>query len=394
MSAPDHDVFICYGPPGAAVARTITEGLAARGFRVFPAKAAPAVRADPGRLALIEATPDFLVLLPPETVESLASDNDAVSAEVRCAVQTRRNIVQVKLPGAVSDAGERSLDDLFALRRSQSVVYEESRRAESIATIAHRLSSDGTVDERRLMRRSKALFWIAGLILLAGIALQEVPRILEEWSRPRLLAPIPPFALSWAGIGQRLEAGRLVMFPLGPETSVSKGDRLRLVFSPSADGHAYVVSRSASGDVAVLFPTDVVRGASLVEAGKLYYAPVGTGWLTVDDESAEGSIYLVAGYDPLHNLEELVEQPDGTSSVSARRQLLDSTIGGLLDGRHGATERRVWTGKLHPIAPDLPWSRGPATTAVTLADGQDITATLAVQPGLVSTSVELKLHSR
>jgi hypothetical protein len=393
MAASD-DVFICYGPPGEALARRIAGGLRGRGFGVFPMEQAPAAAADPARLAAIDAAPDFVVLLPPETLATLASDNDAVAAEVRHAVQRRRNIVQVRLTGEVGEAAERALNGLFALRPSQSVVFDESRARESVAMIAHRLSSDGTVDERRVMRRSKRLFCVAGVILLAGIALQEVPRLIQDWSRPRLLSPIPPFAVSWAGIGQRLESGRWTDFPLGTDTPVSAGDQLHLVFSPSADGHAYVISRNASGEIAVLFPTDTVRGASRVEAGKEYVAPVGSGWLTLDEQSAEGSIYLISGYDPVHNLEELVEQPDATSSPAVRRQLLDATIGGLLDGRHGATERRVWTGKLHPINPELRPRQAATTTSIKLANGRVLTSTLAAQPGLVSTSVEIKLHRR
>ena len=395
MAAPEHDVFICYGSPGEALALRIADALRERGFRVFPPEPAPpATHADLARLAAIDAAPDFIVLLPPASLATLADENDGVSHEVRHAVHARRNIVQVRVAAEAGEDAERALDRLFALRPSQSVLFDDSRARESVAMIAHRLSSDGTVDERRVMRRSKRLFWIAGLILLAGVALQEVPRLLEHWSRPRLLSAIPPFAVSWAGVGQRLEAGRWTEFSVAGDTPVSKGDQLRLVFSPSADGHAYVIFRTGAGDVAVLFPTDTVRGASRVAAGRIYVAPVGTGWLAVDEQSAEGSIYLIAGYDPMHNLEELVEQPDGANTPAARRQLLETTVGALLDGRHGATERRVWTGKLHPIDRDLKPRQAPATAPVTLSGGRAIVSTLAVQPGLVSASVEIKLHDR
>jgi hypothetical protein len=112
----------------------------------------------------------------------------------------------------------------------------------------------------------------------------------------------------------------------------------------------------------------------------------------VDDQSAGSSLFLVAGYDPLHNLEELIDEP--AAPPAARRQLLEATVGGLLDGKHGATERRVWTGKLHPVDRELKWASGPATAAVTLADGRAVRRSLAVQPGLVSTSVEIRLTRR
>jgi hypothetical protein len=391
MASSDRDVFVCYGgQAGSDLAKTISAGLARKGFRVADGSGGAAA-ADAGRLRQIEQTPDFVVVLTPETLEALASEDDPIRAAVSHALAHRRNVVQVRGPGAVSERAEDAAAALFALRNPPVVEYNPARRAESIALIGHRLSSDATVDERRLMRRSKRLFALAGAILLTGVALQEVPRLIERWTRPRLLSPIAPFALYWAGFGLS-GGGDGRTFPVGRQVEMKAGDQLRLVFSPSADGHAYVVSRNVRGDVAVLFPTDAVRGASRVLGGRTYFAPVGSGWLKIEDEASAGTIYLVAGYDPVQNFEELVEEP--TATASSRRALLDLTMAGLLDGRHGAAERRVWTGKLHPIDPAIAIGAGPASTEVVLAGGRRVTGALAAQPGLVSSSVEIKIEYR
>ena len=111
-----------------------------------------------------------------------------------------------------------------------------------------------------------------------------------------------------------------------------------------------------------------------------------------DDQAGLETIFIIAGYDPLQNLEELVEEPEATTTAQARRALLESTVAGLLDGRHGAAERRVWTGKLHPIDQDLPLPPGPSTARVTLTDGALVTRPFVVQPGLVSAAVEIRLR--
>jgi hypothetical protein len=392
MSRAEYDVFVCYGEEaaGARLAAVLSAGLTRRGFRVFAEKRRPA--AEDLRRSLIEQVPDFVAVLPPATLEALDDEDDPVRAEIAHAFTHRRNVVQVRLKEA--DGKDPGTAALFGFQQNPPVTFDEGQPAESIALVAHRLSSDSTVDERRIMRRSKRLFWFAAAILLAGVALQEVPRFLERWSRPRLLDPIAPFTVYWAGIGQRFESGGWREFRLGPNTAVAAGDRARLVFAPSAGGHAYVVLRDAAGEVDVLFPTDAVQGASRVEAGRTYVAPVGTGWLPIEAVGAGTAIYLIAGYDPVHNLEELIERREPAGSAASRGQLLDLTIGGLLDGRHGPAERRVWTGTLHPIDTQLQPAAGPASVAVTLNDGRAVTRALEAQRGLVSASVEIRLNPR
>lgn len=390
MAPIDYDVIVCSADHRAReLARRAAAALTRRGFRVLlddgERETAPP---DARQLALIAATPDFVLVTMADGGEQAMDER--VRDQVRHAVAHERNVVRFVAPPPPSEAPAATTDNLGLNVRAQSVKYDDERPNESFALLAHHLSSDGTVDERRTMRRAKRFFWAAALILLAGIALQEIPILFERWSRPRLLAPVPPFALNWVAIGQRQAPAGWESFPVTGTTALRPGDQLRVVFSTSADGSAYVISRDVRGNVSVLFPTDTVRGASRVKAGEQHVAPVDGGWLTVDDESAPAAIFLVAGYDPLQNFEELIEEPEATTVPAARRALLESTIAGLLDGRHGAAERRIWTGKLHPIDPNLPFARVKPTAAVALASGRVTEQRLTVQPGLVSASVELR----
>lgn len=392
MRSPEYDVFICSSRASAgAVARTVAAALTARGFHVFLQERQPggASRENP-RLDLIREVPDFVLVGTPPVAGAPGDEDGAVRIEVAEALKTKRNIIRVDAVRSDGAGSARELSgDLAPLAAAHLIAYDPARPAESIALLAHRLSSDGTVDDRRLMRRVRNLFVAAAVILVVGIALQEIPALLERWSQPRLREAVPPFALYWSAVGQRPEADRWLSFPVADRTVVSNGDQLRVVFSTSADGFAYVLARSARGEVAVLFPTDTVRGASRVKAGEQHWAPVDGGWLTADDETSPEALFIIAGYDPQQNLEELIEEAD--APAQSRRALLESSLAGLLDGRHGAAERRVWTGKLHPIDPSLPIPSLERRASVTLRSGTIIEPPLSARPGLASACVELHL---
>jgi hypothetical protein len=389
MASRSYDVFVCsQGPSADALAHSLAEGLRGRGFRVFPSGGGQAGETAGNRPVTIEEVGDFvLVMGPGESAGSPPWDGRA-SDEVAEALRTRRNVVRLVAAGAEAAAREAS-GSVQGLGVTPKVIFDPSRPNESIALVAHHLSSDSTVDERRTGRRARRLFWAAALILLGGIALQEVPRFLARWSAPRLLAPVPPFALFWTGIGQRPGGGTWSEFPLNETTAVAPGDQLRIVFSTSADGFAYVVARASDGSVSMLFPTDAVRGASRVRAGDQHVAPVDEGWLDVGQQAPVDAIFIIAGYDAQQNLEELLEEPATGSNDAARRTLLDSTLAGLLDGRHGAAERRVWTGKLHPIDATLPFRVIDSRVSARLSSGATVQRGLAAQPGLASSCVEL-----
>ena len=392
MAQPDYDVFVCCHEPSAAeLASAVAAGLTRRGFRVFSDADQPSQLSAEQRRAVIGQAPDFVLIVAAsgavERVEDLRLD-------VSHAFATQRNVVRLATTES-AEAGRRARLSAVdpRLHRSEEVRYDPARAQESIAQLSHRLSSDAVLEDRRIMRRSKRFFWAAALILATGIALQEIPRLLERWSRLRLLSPVPPFALYWAAAAQRMGPGGWAFNPASNPVAVTRGDRVTLVFSTSADGHAYVVCRDVRGGVTVLFPTEALRGASRVRAREHHVAPVTEGgWLTIDDDAPPDTVYLVAGYDPLQNLEELLEEPATPGTDAARRALLEATMAGLLDGRHGDPARRVWNGKLHPIDRNLPFPSVDRRASVPPGSGVRSSLELVPQPGLVSASVELKFE--
>jgi hypothetical protein len=389
----EHDAFVCCADPSdSEMASTIAAYLTRRGFRVFVEDRSPAAGLDERRLALISDVPDFILLLTPATIAAASDRHHAVNAEIVRALETGRNIVRVSGAGGPALPPGALTTELAALAGQQALTYDPDRLAESLSILLHSLSSDTTVNDRHLMRLTKRWFIFAALFVLVGFSLQTVPALIKAWKRPRPLPPVAPFALYWSAFGERLENGVSVEFPLVQGATVSGGERIRVALSPSADGFAYVISRDARGRVSVLFPGETIKGASRVRAGQRYQAPAESGWLTVDPQVGLDTIYVFAGYDPLQNLEELVEEPETPTNVPARRELVEQTVVGLLDGRHYQLGRRLWIRTTQLVDQSLKPGPGPATIAALLPGGTDAVHPATVQPGLVSALAEIKVR--
>jgi len=389
----EYDVFVCCSEPGRSEAcTTLAAYLTRAGFRVF---------FEPGdgeippaeRRRLAASASDFILFLPSGSAAPLGSTGEWWQEEVAAALATGRNIIRVSMagePAAVAHQVPRALEGLSS---QQAAVYDPDRLAESLSVIQHCLSTDTIVTDRHMMRRTKRWFLAAGLLVLAGFAAQTIPILYREWTRPKPPPPVPPFVLHWSAFAEREVAGLPEEFPLVAGASVKGGDRLRIAFSTSADGFAYVIGKDARGRVWVLFPTAALKGASRVRAGRSYHAPVDGGWLTVDPQSGLDTIYVFGSYDPLQNLEELVEETEiGTAAdIGARRVLVDQTVNGLLDGRHHPPGPRVWTRSTALIDQSLQPAPGPATFSAALANGQTVIHSATVVPGLVNALAEIKV---
>jgi hypothetical protein len=389
----EFDVFIsCADGPDAETPSTVAAYLTRVGFHVRMGGPAGHPGADPSDLSLVDETPDFILLLTPATRAALADPGHAVHAEVARALSSNRNVVCVEDPGARPLSGIGSVGDLAGLADQQHVRYDPDRLAESLQILQHSLSSEPTVNERHDMRRTRRWFIFAALFVLAGFSWQTLPYVIKAWRQPKPLPPVAPFTLYWAGFAERTDGGAMVEFPLQTGAVVSGGERVRIAFSPSADAFAYVIAKDARGRVSVLFPTEVFKGASRVQAGQAYGAPVESGWLRIDAQAGLDTIYVFGSLDPLQNLEELIEEPETPTSLGARRELVDQTIAGLLDGRHFQYGRRISIRTTQVIDQGLTPPAGPPTFTATPPSGSVLTHPALAQPGLVSALAEIKVR--
>ncbi len=393
MKPIEHDVYICYrDPAGRDLANVVAAGLTRRGFHLIPHDLGSGADSLPQRLMLIEEAPDCVLLLTPGALDSCGDDRDPLRLEIAHALRTDRIVVPVIAPGFGRYPVRGLPADLAGLARFQGIVYDPANTPEMIARLAHALSSDTTVDDRRVMRTARRAFIAAGLFILALIVIKvaiALPKMLARRSEP---APIPPLSLYWSSFAQRQHAGGWAEFQLRDGGSVAPGDQVRLLFSPSAEGSAYVLARHLSGDIAVIFPPQELRGAARVAAGRVYEAPGNARWFTVDPQAGLTALYIVASYDPIENLEELVEDSDQATSIQVRRELLTTTIAGLIDGRHGPSDFRVRARSGRSILRSLAPAAGPETSSTTLSSGTLVTHVMTAQPGLLSALVEIRVQ--
>ncbi len=390
MEPLEHDVYISYRQQsGAALAGLVAAGLKRRGFRVRMA-GRDGGASSAGNLAAIEAAPDFVVILTPGALDPAADDE--TRPEVLHALTHERNVVPVLAAGFRRPRARDIEAELKTLPWREAIIYDPLAVHESVARIAHMLASDTSLDDRRLDRQARRIFVTLGVALLA-IAAIEVARALPKLlARPFEPPPLPPLSLSWSGFGQRLENGRWVEFPLEDGTQMVTGDQIKLAFSASADAYAYVMAKDRRGEIAILFPARAIAARSQVKGGELHEAPFDGSWLTVADPAGVQALYIIASYDPLENLEAMVEERDEEATVQGRQALLDSTIAGLLDGRHNQAAGAIRTRRGRAIVQNLEIAPGPRTAQAALAGGVLVTHPLAAQSGLLSAVAEIRIR--
>jgi hypothetical protein len=368
----------------------VAAGLKKRGFGVLVGSREPAA-GSAADLAAIESAPDFVVILSPGSLDP-ATQNDDVRVEVAHAIAHERNIVPMYVAGYVRPRLEALPPELAAFPWRDAILYDPLAQQESIAKVAHMLASDTSVGERRLDRQAKRLFITLGIALLA-VASVEVARTL-----PKLLArqfkeppPLPRLSLSWTGFGQRLQDGRWVEFTFADGSRVLPGDQIKLAFSVTADAHAYVVTTDQRGEVSILFPARAAKANSEIKAAEVYEAPFDGSWFTIDDSAGLRGVYLMASYDPIENVEALVEERDEESTPQGRQSLVEGTIAGLVDGRHVQARSTVRTRRGNAVVQNLDVAPGPATAQTALTGGLLVIHPLAVQPGLMSAVAEINI---
>jgi hypothetical protein len=146
------------------------------------------------------------------------------------------------------------------------------------------------------------------------------------------------------------------------------------------------------GEISLLYPARSLKANSQVKGAELYEAPFDGSWVKIADPAGVQMIYLLASYDPIENVESMVEERDEESSTQGRRSLLESTVAGLLDGRHNQARSAIRTRRGRAIVQNLAVTPGPTTAQTSLTGGLRVIHPLVIQPGLLSVAAEIHLR--
>lgn len=114
---------------------------------------------------------------------------------------------------------------------------------------------------------------------------------------------------------------------------LGSGDQFRICLIPNTDCHAYIFIRDSAQELYSLFPSPGIELPNRLEGGMAHWIPeadrqIGTRWFYLDDNPGLETLYLVADYEPIGNVETLLR------SVSARQS--DAEVTEAL--RHWAVE--------------------------------------------------------
>lgn len=101
------------------------------------------------------------------------------------------------------------------------------------------------------------------------------------------------------------------------------GDNLQIHFKAIADCYLYILLLDSQGRVSLLFPDQRIKMANQVRADQDYTIPPGDLWFFLDDKTGTETIYLLASYAPMSQLDKLLSEivwvkEDGEKELSGQ----------------------------------------------------------------------------
>jgi len=204
----------------------------------------------------------------------------------------------------------------------------ECRRCNNTVHAWHRSQANPELCERchEAVRQGRTRVVAAVVILLAlGGGVYGL------WHVARGEKYVDPLALHWYGSGQRYEDGGWREFTLQNGITMYDGDEFRLTFIPNADCYVCVLCINSNGEVTQLFPNPAIRQGSSCQRGQVYEVPDGVNWFALDDQPGTETLFLVASYGSLKDLEDRLKQvvegslsQDAPRTVASAVQMIES----------------------------------------------------------------------
>lgn len=302
-----HDVFISYRREGGSeMARLIYQWLRNQGYAAF--MDVEDLRSGPFNTALLDkigAATDVVVVLPPEGLDRCRQTGDWVRLEVAHAIKCGKNVVPVMVRGFQWPTWTLP-EDIAALPGYHGISPSIDLFDASMKRLAGLLKAK---PRRRLLK-----FLPTAVVAAAAVALIVAAVVVFNGPRGPVQDPGPqrtelnPLALHWYSLGQRLEGDDWRAFQVQDGVTMRDGDQFRVYFLPSADCYVYIVCFNVDGTVTSLFPNPAIQQGGFCKGGQKVQVPDGVNWFTLDDKTGTETLFLVASYDPLTDLQALMKK--------------------------------------------------------------------------------------
>jgi len=169
----------------------------------------------------------------------------------------------------------------------------------------------------------------------------KIEKIAEIKSLLEPLIPPTPLQLEASVIVQRKTDRGYDAVLLKEGETLYTNDNIKVFFRTNQDCYVYVLLFGSSGEASRIFPNQQVNMSNRVEAKKDYYIPPGDDWFWLDDKIGTETIYVIAGYEPLRDIDKLLVEMEqaGSDKVEASRKVEQSLnaqtrgIGGVRPGQ-------------------------------------------------------------
>ncbi len=186
-----------------------------------------------------------------------------------------------------------------------------------------------------------------GLSLQKDRELQSLTRIVQ---RPRqsqnTSGELPPLSLGYHVFGQRyLADGGFEEVIVREGSTLRSGDQYRINVQANSDCYLYTITYDSLGDVYPLFPHPQINMSNYIRGGVEYLIPgEHDPWFTLDDNVGTETLFLIASYEPLKDLEQLIkrmiEAGKGGQEVKQRIAHLQASQDSMAAGRYRVSGER------------------------------------------------------
>jgi hypothetical protein len=219
-----------------------------------------------------------------------------------------------------------------------------------------------------------ACITFSGLILAAVITAVFAPRHAGSEIRRKQTAnekrESPHLELTYSVTGAHHSEKEWIGVPLRDGTSLWSGDYFKVSFKTSEDCYVYVLLYGSAGIAQCLFPHEEIASKNYIKANVLYTVPEGSDWYCLDSVPGTETIYILACYEQMNNVQELLREMESADldsklafSADVRQHIQNMQIQTLAQEERGPNQRGVSGIASGPIW-DLPHN-GKSIEAVT-----------------------------
>lgn len=159
----------------------------------------------------------------------------------------------------------------------------------------------------------------------------------------RLLPYAENLRLSMSIVAERVVDGRIEEVIVEDGGTLRSGDTFKVLFRTNEDGYAYVFIYDSQGRIEKLFPNPRTGTDNRILGGRTYTVPPGDLWFELDEHTGMETIYVIASYKPVEEVERLL------SSIAGGFEREVRNMAGWRGQVHIFSERGVELGKERKI---------------------------------------------